>query len=106
MSGVEGALVGLVVIAMGAAIYGFVKRSDALLHKWATDNGYQIVRAEFTLFRRGPFFWSSRYQAVYRVVVRDPAGQVRFGWVRCGGWLGGVFEDKVEAKLDEPIAIV
>ena len=41
-------------------------RSRSILQKWADDNGYQLMQAEYRWFRKGPFFWTaSRDQAVY-----------------------------------------
>lgn len=39
-------------------------------------------------------------QTVYRVTVEDGAGDVRRGWVRCGGFMVGLWSDKVQVKWD------
>ena len=92
----------LLVGSIGAAIYARITRSQKLLTKWASDNGYELVHAEDRLFRKGPYGWSSKNQVVYRVWVRDAQGNEHTGWVRCGDYMMGVFADKVEAKLDSP----
>ena len=93
------ALVGLAVI--GWYMYNYFSRSRLLLRRWADENGYELLHAEQRMFRKGPYMWSSRAQAVYRVEIRDGEGRRRKGWVRCGAWFSGVFGDKVEARLDE-----
>ena len=77
-------------------------RAASLLRRWADRNGYHIVSSEYRHLVRGPFFWTTtRGQAVYRVTVEDGAGTRRSGWVRCGGWLLGLFSDHVEARWDD-----
>jgi hypothetical protein len=90
-------LVGFVVVAL----YFQIRRAQTLLRKWAQENGYEILDAEHRVFRKGPYIWSARGQAVYRVWVRDREGVERLGWVRCGSWFAGVFSDKVESRWDE-----
>ena len=91
----------LLVLVVVAVIYGHIARSNYLLKKWAQDNGLELLRADFRMFRKGPYMWSSRGQAVFRVEVRDREGRTRQGWVRCGGWWSGVASDKVESTLEE-----
>ena len=64
--------------------------------------GYELLDARYSWFRRGPFFFrSSEEQAVFYVTVRDPEGQQRRGWVRCGGFWLGLFSDQATVKWDE-----
>ena len=93
-------IIGLVAL-YAVFLYFFITRSQHLLKIWAQDNGYEIIRSEFRMFRKGPFMLSGRSQTVYRVALRDEAGRTRTAWVRCGGWFSGVFRDQVEAKWDE-----
>ena len=93
------AIVGLMGV-MGFVIHLFIRRSQALLHGWAKEHGYEILDAEPRFFRRGPYGWSSKNQVVYRVWVRDREGVERLGWVRCGSYWGGVFDDKVESQTE------
>ena len=86
---------------MGLYLYFHFTRARLLLERWAADNRYRLVRAEHRIFRKGPFFWSGRGQAVYRVEICDEHGNDRQGWVRCGTWFVGVFADKVEVSWDE-----
>jgi hypothetical protein len=91
----------VLVAFVGFTIYVQMRRAQMLLRGWAQGHGYEIVEAEHRLFRKGPYMWSARGQAIYRVRVRDPAGVERQGWVRCGTWWGGVFANKVESRWDE-----
>jgi hypothetical protein len=52
----------------------------------------------------GPFSWwaTSRGQVVYFVQVIDREGIQRSGWVRCGGFLGGVVGSRrAEVRWDD-----
>ena len=65
-------------------------RAREILTRWAEENGYEIVSLERCWFWKGPFFfWSSKSQEVHYVTVRTQDGQLRRGWVRCGGWFWG-----------------
>jgi hypothetical protein len=97
------ALIIIPVIAalIGLSLWWHFGRSSSLLHQWAEQNGYRIVRQEYRTFFRGPFFWSSsKGQTVYHVVVEDSAGNRRSGYVRCGGWWLGLLSDRVEVRWD------
>jgi hypothetical protein len=83
------------------AFYWNVSRSRTLLQGWAAKSGFEILQSEFRFVRRGPFFWtSSKGQTVYYVRVQDGQGQVRSGWVRCGGWWLGLWSDRTEVRWD------
>ena len=76
-------------------------RSREILEKWASDNGYQLIKSEFRWLRRGPFFWSSsKGQTIYYVTVQSPDGQIKCGWVRCGGFFWGILQQKAQVKWD------
>ena len=103
---VGGILFILVALAgVGFAIYGQVTRAQTLLHKWVSENRYDLLSAENRVFRKGPFMWSGKNQVVYRVQVRDEQGNERNGWVRCGHFFLGVLVDQVEAKWDGEFAV-
>ena len=73
-------------------IFWHFSRSWQVLENWARSNGYRIVSSEYRNFFKGPFFWtSSEAQTVYYVTVETADGQIRSGWVRCGGWFWGLF---------------
>ena len=97
-----GVLAFLIVAGIVALVlYVHITRSQKLLKRWVGESGYELLRAEYRMFRKGPFIWSSRGQTVYRVEVRDREGGERKGWVRCGSWWAGVFSDQVEARWDK-----
>jgi hypothetical protein len=95
---VLGAVAALVILGL---VWQFW-RSSSLLHQWAAEHGYRIIRQEYRTFFKGPFFWTStKGQTVYYVVVEDSAGNRRRGWVRCGGWWFGLLSDNVEVRWDD-----
>jgi hypothetical protein len=77
-------------------------RSRSILQKWADDNGYQLLQAEYRWFRKGPFFWAtSQDQVVYYVIVPDQLGRERRGWVRCGSWFLGMFSNQADVRWED-----
>lgn len=97
--------IGLVIVGgtAGVVLYmvWYFSRSRRLLDQWAAANGYRILESEVRLFFRGPYFMiSSNAQTVYRVKVLDRQGNTKSGWVKCGSFFLGVFEDKVEARWE------
>jgi hypothetical protein len=57
---------------------------------------------EYRSLRRGPFWWrTSEGQTVYYVTIRDGRNNLRHAWIRCGGWLAGLFSDQVDVRWDE-----
>ena len=92
-----------VVLILAVVILSIVwqfQRSNSLLQQWAEHNGYRIISQEYRSFFKGPFFWSSKGQTVYYVVVKDSDGNMRRGWVRCGGWFLGLMSNNVEVRWD------
>jgi hypothetical protein len=75
-------------------------RSQHMLFRWAEENGYQILDYQAKILNRGPFFWASKGQLVFRVAVEDAHGTQRTGWVRCGSYWGGIFSYEVDVKWD------
>lgn len=88
-------------VGLGAIVYGFSQRSENMLRRWAAEHGYELLRAEFRMFRKGPFIWSSRSQVVYRIEVRDAEGNTHAGWARCGSWWLGLAQEMVETRWDD-----
>jgi hypothetical protein len=92
-------LVGFLAIMVGRLR---VSRAKAILRQWAAGNRYQIVSAEHRLLRVGPFWWrKTEHQEIYYVTIRTPEGQVRRGWVRCGGWFLGLGSNCAVVEWDE-----
>ncbi len=95
-------LFALALVAIPLAFYWYVWRSDAILQKWADENGYQIVDKTYRLFFKGPFFFqTSKHQTVYRVTVLDKTGRTLSGWVACGSYWWGLCSDQVQVRWDE-----
>jgi hypothetical protein len=95
-------LIFLIVAAAVVSLYWHFSRSRSILESWAAQNGYEILESQFRNFFKGPFFWtSSRGQTVYYVKVRDQSGNVRTGWVRCGGWFLGMLSDKAQVRWED-----
>ena len=95
-------LILLVIAAAAVSLFWHFSRSRSILENWAAQNGYEILERQYRTFFKGPFFWtSSRGQMVYYVKVRDQSGQVRTGWVRCGGWFLGMFSDKADVRWED-----
>jgi hypothetical protein len=90
----------IVVLAILSMVWRF-RRADSLLLQWADRHGYRIINQEYRSFLKGPFFWtSSKGQMVYYVTVKDSEGNIRRGWVRCGGWFIGMLSDHVDVSWD------
>jgi len=94
------------ILAVGLFIFLSIRwhysRSSAILEKWAAENGFEILEKSFRHFFRGPFFFrASKHQTVYRVTVRDKAGQVGTGWAACGSWWWGLWSDEANVRWDE-----
>ena len=91
----------VVVACIGYGVFTLMKtRSEQILSKWAEENSYQILDLQPKVLNRGPFFLSSKMQAIHRITVQDAEGTQLSGWVRCGSILQGVLSDKVEVKWD------
>jgi hypothetical protein len=94
------AVIGLFAVAAGmVALY--IASYRRILTAWARRNGYTIVHSELRHLLTGPFFLrAANSQHVYRVTVRDSAGAIRKGWVRCGGFWLGPFSDAADVRWD------
>jgi hypothetical protein len=90
----------VVIIAICATCWHY-SRSNEVLTQWAEQNGYRLLSQEYRHFAKGPFFWtSSKDQTVYYVTVEDRDGQVKRGWVRCGGYWTGLMSDRAEVRWE------
>ena len=93
----------VVFVAFTVLVFGWrLRRSRSILQKWADGYGFEILECERRWFRRGPFWWrTSEHMEVFRVLVRDRAGQVRGGYVRVGGWFLGLWSDAARVEWDD-----
>lgn len=97
-----GGLLVFVLVALAAIwmVWHYHRGRELVVH-WAHRHGYTLEECGYRHVARGPFLWaSSKSQAVYRVKVRTHDGQIRWGWVRCGGWISGLFSDQIEVRWD------
>ena len=91
----------LIVAIAGGAAFLMKSRSDKLLAQWAEKRHYRLLEASYRpIIAKGPFWYASRGQTVFRIVVEDELGQVRKGWVRLGHWLGGLASDEITVEWD------
>jgi hypothetical protein len=101
MSDVTTAIIVLVVVAVIVSVIWYYPRARSILQKWASENGYHLLDYEYRTLLKGPFFWSSRAQVVYRVTVLDQQGNKCKGWVKCGNFWFGLLCDEVESRWDD-----
>jgi hypothetical protein len=98
-----GAVFGIAMAALFVGLWVFaLTRARTILKRWANSNGYRIVEQQRRHLRRGPFFWTTgKGQVVYRIVAESLDGQIRHGYVRCGGIFLGVLSDHAEVRWDK-----
>ncbi|MBX3082400.1 MAG: hypothetical protein KF716_12260 [Anaerolineae bacterium] len=90
------------IFAIAAFSIWVMVRGDQILDKWATDNGYRIIKREHWLFWQPFRFPAVRSaQSVYHVTVLDAAGNEKQGLVFCGSWLLGVIQNTAYVKWDD-----
>ena len=77
-----------------------LRRGREMLESWCSRNRMALVSCGHRLLFRGPYFWASKGQVVYRFSARDTAGRVRSGYARCGGYWLGIFTDHVDVRWD------
>jgi hypothetical protein len=77
-----------------------LRRGREMLESWCGRAGYDLVSAHHRLLFRGPYFWASKGQMVYKISARDRGGRVHSGYARCGGYWLGVFTEKVDVRWD------
>src|SRR5687768_33489 len=76
-------------------------RSTSIIEQWASENCFELLAYEQRFLRTGPFFFRhGKGHTVYHVTVRDAEGNVRSGYARCGGWIGGLLSDKIVVEWD------
>jgi hypothetical protein len=91
--------VGSAILAASAAGAWLTRRK---LERWARTQGYELLEFHGAPFWRGPRAWRRMdYQEDYRVVVGNPAGQRRAGWVLFTSRWYGLGPQDVEVRWDE-----
>jgi hypothetical protein len=92
----------VVIFALSAYAVGTYRHAARLLDQWAADNNYRIIESDRRYLRKGPFTWtSSQSQIIYRVTVQDPIGNIRHGWVRCGSYLLGAWQNAMDVRWED-----
>ena len=79
-----------------------VRRTRALLDRWAATSGFRIVARHWRVWRTGPYrFRSTDAQWVFYVTVEDASGRRRSGYARVGGFFLGLMSDAVAVTWDD-----
>jgi hypothetical protein len=72
------------------------------LDRWAQSQGCRLLEFQGAPFWRGPRAWRRMdYQQDYHVVVQDPAGRRRTGWVLLTSRWYGLGPQDVEVRWDD-----
>ena len=91
-----------VLFALSAYAVGTYRHAAQILEQWAANNHYRIIESDRRYLRKGPFTWtSSQSQIIYRVTVQDPSGNIRHGWVRCGSFILGAWQNAVDVRWED-----
>jgi hypothetical protein len=69
-----------------------------LIEEWCLDHHLRLVDMERRWFWKGPFFLSPNGTIVYYITTRDPMGQVKHFWARCGHWLFGMLAPELRIR--------
>ena len=76
--------------------------AERRLQRWCRREGFELLDWRRAYFFEGPnAWWRSRYQACYRVEVRDSQGYERTGYVVFGSyWVGWPLSRQVRVHWD------
>lgn len=88
----------LITVVYCLSYYALFSQSAAILKQWADESGHEILEKSYCWFLKGPFWRTSRWEVVYRVIVRDKAGNIGRGWVACGSWWRGRFSNQAQLR--------
>jgi len=84
-----------------AAIWWQDTRAANMLERWCRHTGFELLSRRNCWLWKGPYFTSFlNGQWVYRITIRNRAGRVKNGYVRCGSHLLGVLADEVDVRWD------
>ena len=78
----------IIVVILGIAIVSASARENrmsGMVENWAREGGYQLISCEQPWFSSGPYWFKSKSQRIYKVLVIDQAGHRRCAWLRCSG---------------------
>ena len=71
-----------------------------MLDRWAEAQGLHLESAKSCWFFKGPYFFSTRGQDVFRITAIDKDGNSKTGYARCGGFWFGTLSEQVEVRWD------
>lgn len=95
-------IIGCAVVFVIWSFKNHENKSRAIVEKWAADQGYWLLSAEFRWFRLGPYtLRANKQQAVFRITTRDTQGRRRSGWIRVGHWWRGLGSNEIDVKWDK-----
>ena len=78
-----------------------VSRAKQIVRQWAAGEKLELLSVEYRYISRGPFFWTtSKGQSIVFVKTRDELNGIRSAYVLCGGFWGGVLQNKTRAKWE------
>lgn len=84
----------VLVIALGVRLTrAETAAMTAMLHDWERAHGYELIRYRRRYF--GPWPCNGA-RFVFYVRLWDAHGQIRRGWIRCGGYWTGARKTRVE----------
>ncbi len=72
----------------------------SMLDRWAESKGLTLTFVEACWLFKGPFFFATRGQAVFRITARDKDGLLKSGYACCGGYWVGTLSDQVDVRWD------
>ena len=77
-------------------------RYNQIAQNWAKKEKLEILTSEHKYWNRGPFFkTTSKGQSILYVETSDKKGNIRKGHLLCGGFWGGVLQNKATIKWKE-----
>jgi hypothetical protein len=92
------------VILFGALALWFtrwqLRRGREMLESWCRRSRLDLTSCGHRLLFRGPYFWASKGQVIFRFSARDTVGRIRSGYARCGGFWLGIFTEQVDVSWD------
>lgn len=76
-------------------------RAEAMLERWCRHTGFELLDRRYCWIPAAPYVLAPLHgQWVYRITIRNRAGRVRTGYVRCGSELLGVLAEEVDVRWD------
>lgn len=79
------------------------QKADSLLDDWATKNNYTILeKQDANPSGTGPMDrYGSNKQVMYKIIVKNQAGETRSGIIKIGSEKTGTLSDEIEVIWDQ-----